>query len=78
MTPETKLAALARVAADLAAAETKVDDLRAQRLALFADLREASVTHARIGEAAGVSEVAVIQALRKDKAKRAKAAAPPP
>lgn len=71
LTPEARaqllLARLRTFSASIRANNAELDDLYAQRLAVYQELRELDppVTHAAIARAAGVTEDAVAQALRK-------------
>jgi hypothetical protein len=77
---EAILAELAEVATRIEARNEAQDRDYARRMALYHEARGEDrepkpITFGRIAEAAKVSEVAVIQALRKDKAKTDHAAA---
>lgn len=79
---EDILAELAEVAGRIEARNEAQDRDYARRMALYHEARgddrdPKPITFGRIAEAAKVSEVAVIQALRKDKAKTDAKDAPP-
>ena len=67
MTPEQQadLARLREIRLDLEAYEARMERLYAERLDLYERLRAGGVWNRIIGEASGVSDVAVVQALRK-------------
>lgn len=67
------LAELQRLRAGIAEVDRTRDALYARRLQVFRILRGREVKNGPIAAAAGTSEVAVIQALRKDDERRAKA-----
>lgn len=69
------VAHLADVADDLREAEARVKVLRGRRIAVYenARARTPAITQARLAAAAQVSEVAVIQALRRADEAKAKA-----
>lgn len=75
LTDDQALALLGRVAADLEASQARVTALFELRLEIYkaARRRTPPITQVRLADAARVSEVAVIQAIRKDA--RAQAAA---
>lgn len=70
---ETLLGLLRRMAARIAEQETVLADLYSERTQVFCALRDLDppVTQRVIAEAAGVSDVAVIAAIRKAKARAA-------
>lgn len=73
MDDDALLAHLAALADDLDATRARLDALHERRLAVYKNARGRSpaVTQRRIAEASRVTEVAVIQALRKDAKARA-------
>lgn len=77
LTEDEALAELSELADLITTTSTTIDTAYARRLAIYEHLRgqESPTTFGRISEAAKVSEVAVIQALRKDEERRKKAAA---
>lgn len=77
MTGPEVLDALETLRVQIRRAERKVESLHAQRLALYRQGRDVDppVSHARMGAAAGVGEVAVIQTLKRAEAKEQKQAA---
>lgn len=74
---EALLVHLADVGADLRAAEARVKVLRERRIAIYENARnrQPQITQTRLAAAAQVTEVAVIQALRRADDARAKASA---
>lgn len=63
------MARLREIRLDVEAYTGRIDALYAERLALFFELRALGVMHKELGAASGVTDVAVVQALRKARAK---------
>lgn len=76
LTDDQVLSLLGRVAADLEASQARVTALFELRLEIYkaARRRQPPITQVRLAESARVSEVAVIQAIRKDAKAQAAAA----